>query len=162
MHIEPYRRRLQLGPTLRAYRVTLIVTFYMHTKMISARRNNPFQAVFLCCYPDCPSCSQNTMQMGWSTWSIWAAITRRSTWRAQTSLVEADHYSPYCPWSRSTRFAAEWPYILITWRGCDMQYLFVSVDWYTRRKYGGSLSQSDKSFCSTRYPSLLSRQKQLE
>ena len=39
--------------------------------------------------------------------------TRRSTWREQISFAEVDHYPPYCPQSRSTKFLAAWQYALM-------------------------------------------------
>ena len=34
------------------------------------------QAVFLYCWPDCPSCLAHLNSISWATWANWAAINK--------------------------------------------------------------------------------------
>ena len=46
------------------------------------------QAIFLCCWPACPTCSANAVHTGQATWAIWAT-------RKKYSLAERANTTKY-------------------------------------------------------------------
>ena len=58
--------------------VTHLRGFILLSKSCTVESHTQIEALFLYCCPDCLCCPANAIQMGQTTWAIWAAIRKYS------------------------------------------------------------------------------------
>ena len=80
-----------------------LIFYQLNWTIHSIKRD--FQAVFLNCCKDCPSCLASSTQMGWATWAILVAVKKCSL-SDVCSLVMEWLLSPWAS-NSSTRFPCD-------------------------------------------------------
>ena len=70
---EPQSERVITKPPLKK-RVTIAEDKNQHHVLDDHSSRKVFQAVFLYCYPHCPSCLAHVNSIDWATWPILAAV----------------------------------------------------------------------------------------